>query len=90
MSTEYRIDCLSDFLKVPAGKQAECLSDFSTWLNVCRRGDDLNSEIEAESPGLNAKLNLDGFVWVDDGERGISDVSFSVNGEEIGRAGVIR
>lgn len=83
MSTEYPINKLSDFLTVPAEKQAECLRDFETWLNVCRRSCDLQSELEAEFPGMNASLNLDGFVWIDDGQPGISDVSFTVGGERI-------
>lgn len=87
MSTEYPINCLSDFLKVPAEKQAECLRDFGTWLDMCRRKDDLQSELEAEFPGINASLNLEGFVWIDDGEPGISDVSFTVGGKEVMASG---
>lgn len=86
MNTEYPINKISDFLTVPADKQAECLRDFATWLDMCRRKDDLQAELNAEFPGINASLNFDGFVWIDDGQPGISDVSFSVDGIEIARA----
>lgn len=87
MNTEYHINSLSDFLKIPHEKQAECLEDFATWLDMCRRKDELRAALEKEFPGAGAELNVDGFVWIDDGKRGISDVSFTVNGEEIARAG---
>lgn len=86
MSTEYPINKLSDFLKVPHEKQAECLRDFATWLDICRRADDLHLELKAEFPDVSAQLDTEGFVWIDDGQPGISDVSFSINGEEIARA----
>lgn len=82
MNTEYPINTLSDFLKVPAEKQAECLRDFESWLNACRRSDELQAELAAEFPGIKAELNFDGFVWIDDGQPGISDVSITVNGRE--------
>lgn len=87
MNAEYHINSLSDFLKVPHEKQAECLEDFATWLDMCRKKDELQSALSREFPGLSPTLSVDGFVWIDDGKRGISDVSFTVNGEEIARAG---
>lgn len=87
MKTEYHINSLSDFLEVPHEKQAECLEDFAAWLDMCRKKDELQSALSKEFPGLSPQLSVDGFVWIDDGKRGISDVSFTVNGEEIARAG---
>jgi hypothetical protein len=83
---EYQINKISDFLRVPKDKQAECLRDFSCWLDMCRKGDEIQAELAAEFPGVNASLNLDGFVWVDDSIKGISDFSFTVDGKEIARA----
>lgn len=85
MSREYPINCLADFLSVPREKQAECLRDFSTWLNLCRDKEELHEHLESEFPGIGAELSLDGFVWIDDGQPGISDLRFTVGGEEIGR-----
>jgi len=78
MTIEYRINSLKDFLDVPEDKQAQCLEDFGVWLRFCR----LHSP---DAFGPHTTLSTDSFMWIDDDVRGVSDVSFSVNGEEIGR-----
>jgi hypothetical protein len=83
---EYEINSLFDFLKVPENKQAECLEDFGTWLTLCRNAGSIKADLAEEFPGISASLSTEGFVWIDDGAQGVSDVSFSVNGEEIARA----
>jgi len=90
MSMEYEINSLNDFLKVPENKQAECIEDFGTWLTLCRNVGSIKSDLAEEFPGISASLSTEGFVWIDDSVRGISDVSFSVNGEEIARASGIK
>ena len=79
MTTEYQINSLNDFLDVPEDKQKQCLEDFGEWLTFCRHHS-LSDEF-----GPHTTLSTDSFMWIDDDVRGISDVSFSVNGEEIGR-----
>jgi hypothetical protein len=79
MTAEYQINSLKDFLDVPEDKQAQCLEDFGVWLRFCR----LHSLSDEFGPYTT--LSTDSFMWIDDDVRGVSDVSFSVNGEEIGR-----
>lgn len=73
MNAEYPINYLSDFLKVPADKQAECLRDFYSVLNSWRQ----------MAPEKRAISNS--FVWIDDGEQGISGTRYLVNGVEVAR-----
>ena len=79
MTTEYQINSLNDFLDVPEDKQKQCLEDFGAWLKFCRHHS-LSDEF-----GPHTTLSTDELSWIDDDVRGISDVSLSVNGYEIGR-----
>ena len=78
MTAEYQINSLNDFLDVPEDKQEQCLKDFGEWLRFCR----LHSP---DAFGPHVTLSTDRFTWIDDDVRGVSDVSFSVNGYEVGR-----
>ena len=79
MTAEYQINSLNDFLDVPEDKQKPCLEDFGAWLTFCRHHS-LSDEF-----GPHTTLSTDSFMWIDDDVRGVSDVSFSVSGGEIGR-----
>jgi len=78
MNAEYQINSLNDFLDVPEDKQKQCLEDFGAWLKFCRN----HSLSDVFGPQT---LSTDSFMWIDDDVRGVSDVSFSVNGKEVGR-----
>lgn len=72
--SEYEIRTLEDFLKVPADRLPECLRDFGDWLALARRKGEVD-KILTEAVGVETDLAMDFFHWIDDGQRGVSEVS---------------
>ncbi len=62
MTAEYKIDTVLDFLSVPEDRMPDCLTDFAEWVEFAR--------YFPNSP----EVKVSGFIWVDDGKRGLSEV----------------
>lgn len=75
---KYTIRTLTDFLKVPEDRRAECLKEFSVWL-------ELYEAVHVLFDGLLLK-DHDAFVWIDDGKSTATIRVESEDGEEIWRA----
>jgi hypothetical protein len=58
---EYVIATVSDFLKVPENRQADCLAEFADFLGVARG--------IVELFGTEAAAQIGPFAWIDDGKR---------------------
>ena len=82
MSDRYEIKTVSDFRKVPPEKQSECLQDFAEWLSLMQHHKHIESLMDelADTSGAFSTV-MDTFIWVDDGQRGVSKVEVSVRGE---------
>ena len=74
---EYEIKTVADFLSVPAEKRAECLADFQQWLAMADQHQEIESLLDqmAQTSGAFSTCR-DTFVWVDDGQRGVSGIQF--------------
>lgn len=59
--TEYRIETVSDFLKVPAERRAACLAEFTDWIELAEAMTDLTAACGVESEAFR-------FEWIDDGK----------------------
>ncbi|WCM21380.1 hypothetical protein NDK50_08010 [Paraburkholderia bryophila] len=72
MTLEYRIKLLKDFLTVPPESIDACVADFKVWLELARKPDGLNKQM---NDLLDAEGSLsfcdDSFVWLNDGLSGI-------------------
>jgi hypothetical protein len=66
---EYRIEKVQDFLKVPADRMEECLTEFRDFLTTARSikkmADELGKVIGSPPP----ETLVDAFIWIDDGVR---------------------
>lgn len=81
MNAEYKINSIADFLAVPHEKQAECLRDFGTWLNMARDHAEFDQLMkQALGDGLSFKNNS--FVWIDDGIAGITALQIEEDGSD--------
>ena len=65
---EYTIATVGDFLKVPADRQAACLTEFADFLDMAR---DLSEMVKIMGEIVGAEVeSLHGpFIWTDDGKR---------------------
>lgn len=63
---KYRIESLNDFLAIPEDRIDECLLDFKEWIAV-------SSVIKKSGVSMVSY----GFIFVDDGLRGIGDIHIS-------------
>lgn len=64
--TEYRIESLADFAKVPDDRLTLCLEEFRSWVDMYRA-------MTHDGPMPDGLVSR--FTWIDDGKR---DVTFSV------------
>ena len=62
----YEISTCSDFHTVPADRLGECLLDFRAWIDETR--------LLASILDPNVVSPTGTFIWVDDGERGVSGI----------------
>ena len=65
---EYVIATVSDFLKVPEDRQADCLTEFADFLGMARVIVELAS-IAGEIVGADAAAQIGPFTWIDDGKK---------------------
>lgn len=66
---KYRIEHVSDFLKVPLDRQAACLEEFDDFLETMRAIQDLVA-VAGQAVGIpNAGCIADAFIWADDGKK---------------------
>lgn len=65
---EYRIERVQDFLKVPADRLEECLTEFRAFLATARDIKELADTL-GKVVGDVPETIVDAFVWIDDGER---------------------
>jgi hypothetical protein len=59
----YEITTLADFLKVPAERRQDCLTDFLMWLAMHEQARQMTEFKDIRFP-------MDQFVWIDDGQQG--------------------
>lgn len=78
-SPEYKISSIADFLKVPAEKQAECVRDFVTWLNMARDAAEIG-DLMTEILQGKVSFGLESFTWIDDGVSGCSAIDVTEEG----------
>jgi hypothetical protein len=64
----YRIEVITDFLKVPEDRLAACLNDFYDFLTMARRIIE-RAEIAGRTIGVDLTAQIDPFEWTDDGRR---------------------
>lgn len=76
----YRIEHISDLLKVPADRRAACLAELPDWLAI--------AEMMPVLMGDEIPILAQSFIWNDDGEPGVR--SIQINGEDGLTVGVIR
>lgn len=76
MIQEYKIETISDFLKVPEDKRAACLDDFTEWMSMVDNAD-LHVKLNSLA-GVECSIGQKSFIWVDDGICGISGLDFVV------------
>ena len=65
---EYHIATVSDFLKVPEDRQADCLAEFADFLGMARSIVEM-AEIAGEVIGMDAAAQIGPFIWIDDGKK---------------------
>lgn len=80
MSTEYEISSLADFLAVPHEKQAECLRDFETWLNMARQREEADRLLKVML-GSGVAFDTRSFFWIDDGIAGVTALQINEEGD---------
>jgi hypothetical protein len=78
---EYHISSLEDCHNIPAEKLGAFLLDFGTWLDMCRKAQEIN-ETSERAFGVGGALELGRFTWIDDDIRGVSGVDLT-DGEQI-------
>ncbi len=84
---EYSIACLSDFLKVPPERLADCLSDFRAWLALAADPVPFHAALCAtfDIPAGDINPDFGMFYWTDDGIAGIGGIHLLMpDGERIG------
>jgi hypothetical protein len=64
----YRIETVSDFLKVPPERQHGCLEEFADFLDTARCVAEMLS-IVGDVVGVDPQTQIGAFVWIDDGKR---------------------
>ena len=80
---EYPVKTVTDFLAVPADKIDACLADFAMWVRMCHMKAEIDAGIEGLL-GVALPLRTDSFLWVDDGQTGVSSIGFTdESGEQI-------
>lgn len=67
MATEYQIDTVADFEKVPDDRICDCLQEFVICLLKAR-------EIRKQKP----RLSFHGMAWIDDGIPGFRSVNLTI------------
>lgn len=72
-ANEYEIRTAADFAKVPAERIGQCLREFEGWLCLVRS--DQTPGLLRTMLGANGKLATERFIWVDDGEPGLSVIN---------------
>ena len=65
---KYTIKTLEDFDQIPPAKLEACLVDFLYYLRFCRGLKDVVPQDALD------QVKVVGFIWVDDGERGLSGI----------------
>lgn len=73
MKKEFEIKTVADFLAVPEEKLDECMRDFEHWVKLARAMGELLGH---------GVMVVDRFVWVDDGQPGVSSVEVVVGRTE--------
>jgi len=68
MTTEYRIEKVQDFLKVPPGRINACLKEFRGWIDFAL----LMRKVIVSASGDDGVFEDGEFVWIDDGKRNVS------------------
>lgn len=75
-SNRYLIKSLEDFYKIPADKIEDCLKDFAVWLEFGRALDMFQDLIGVKC------MEREGFIWIDDGNSGLSEINITVRTKE--------
>lgn len=60
--TEYQIETVADFLKVPTDRRAKCLEEFAEWIELAEALTDFTAACNLETEPVR-------FDWIDDGKR---------------------
>lgn len=76
----YRIERVTDFLKVPHGRLPMCLEEFADYLGLAC---DLIKLTDAVSGGT-ATAEIGPFIWVDDGKRNKTITIVPMTAEPLG------
>jgi hypothetical protein len=82
--TEYRIEHVRDLLAVPRDKMDACLADLRHWVMQMR---DLDCIMESLGDLYKVRITeiiQEGFIWVDDGETGCSQIDLTFIDAETG------
>ena len=74
---KYRIKNLEDLATIPADRLDACFVDLKQWVAVIGQMREQHEEIDGllAAAGVTASVASSGFVWVDDGEVGISGIT---------------
>lgn len=64
----YEIERVSDFLKVPQDRIADCLAEFKEFLGLAHEMQDVTKAV-GEVVGADGSCEIGPFTWIDDGKK---------------------